>query len=383
MKIEIYAANLRVGGAVVSAASLIDGLRDLLDESPPTWFEELKIVVSPEVWCNMNQQFVALRGLQCPVVIREDTPLRSMLQAPSWNPDVRYVIFGPDYARRSRGINVAGFADGTLIPAWNASFSSAARASRSAQILSLPRHVVKKRLLSSFDGFVVQSEGMARSLREAFPDRSIAVIPNLLAPAFTRPNLRQLETLPLRKPNEIRLFYPARGWAHKNHELLPQVSRAFLNLYQRQLTFVTTLSPDEHAKVFASSDFGILNVGPVNVSVLPGLYAQTDGLFMPSGNETFSLTPLEASFMRKPMVVSDLPFFREILGDFPVYWDMKSAEGAAQLIYAELVQESEDVSRVSYRLEAAQRWARQHANPQSVATRHIEFLRKMTFAENC
>lgn len=59
---------------------------------------------------------------------------------------------------------------------------------------------------------------------------------------------------------------------------------------------------------------------------------------------------------------------------------MKSPEGAAQLIYTELVQESVAFPRVNHRVEAALRWARQHADPQSVAQRHIEFLRNMTVA---
>lgn len=380
MKLEVYGANLRVGGAVVSAASLVHGLVDLLNEDPPTWLQEAKIVISPQMERNLNQELAVTQVLPCEIKVREDTPKNSRLRFPSWNPDLRYVLFGPDYARPSRGIRVSGFADGTLIPAWHSQTTDFTKTIDFSRIFNLPRVLIKKRLLASFDGFVVQSEGMAQSLREAFPGRAIAVIPNTLAPPFSYPHLRRQIDLPSRAPNEFRLFYPAKGYPHKNHVLLPHIAHAFHELYLRRLTFVTTLSKDEFKRLFPKSPSGILNLGPIEAAALPSLYEQTDGLFMPSSNETFSSSPLEASFMRKPTLVSDLPFFREVLGGYAVYWDMVSPESAAKLIHAELKNQEENDSQQHDRIEAARVWAHEHAASVQMARRHLDFLRQMTMS---
>ncbi|EBA05722.1 glycosyltransferase [Sagittula stellata] len=46
------------------------------------------------------------------------------------------------------------------------------------------------------------------------------------------------------------------------------------------------------------------------------------GMLFPSFNEGYGLPPMEAAVMGVPVICNDLPIFREILGDYPVYADV-------------------------------------------------------------
>jgi glycosyltransferase-like protein len=60
-------------------------------------------------------------------------------------------------------------------------------------------------------------------------------------------------------------------------------------------------------------------LGPVDDASLPSLVAAADVFAFPSVKEGFGLAPLEALAAGVPLVVSDLPVFREVFGDAAVY----------------------------------------------------------------
>jgi len=60
---------------------------------------------------------------------------------------------------------------------------------------------------------------------------------------------------------------------------------------------------------------GVVRLGAIGDSALDPLYRQARALVMPSLLEGFGLPPLEALVRGTPVVVSDLPVFRETLGD--------------------------------------------------------------------
>lgn len=62
-------------------------------------------------------------------------------------------------------------------------------------------------------------------------------------------------------------------------------------------------------------------VGPMYNDDLIALYRSVDACVFPSICESFGHPLLEAMAMRKPLICSDLPFAREICGDYAVYLD--------------------------------------------------------------
>ena len=76
----------------------------------------------------------------------------------------------------------------------------------------------------------------------------------------------------------------------------------------------------------------IFNIGPVPPEEGPGLYAECDGMFLPTLAECFSASYPEAMAMEKPIVTTDLGFARSICGEAALFFEPKNAEAAAEQI---------------------------------------------------
>lgn len=379
MHLELYGANLHVGGAVNTTASIADGVVAAFARNQFPWVDRLQVVLSPAVLGSMSipRDVHEVSNLQ--ILERYDTPLASLGRLEGIDQDLRYVFFGPDYQWSRARVNIAGFADGTVISATSGSCKAASEARGFRDSQRQLKRTLKRLLLVKYDGFVVQTASMADALLERFPTKPIAVVPNVLSPAFIKPELRVACQLPERLPGEVRLAFPAKGYPHKNHLILAPVSREFQKITGNPLTFIVTLDPSEYADVFHHDDHGILNVGPLHPTMMPSLLEQTDGLFFPSLNETFSAAPLEAAFMRKPIMVSDLPYARELLGDFAFFFNPFDPFSAAQAVAAVRTEVASCDPRMIARVHAAHQWSRRYASPEASATTLMNALR--VFAE--
>jgi len=199
-------------------------------------------------------------------------------------------------------------------------------------------------------------------------------MPNLLSAPFPNREHRHFHALPPKLEGEIRLFYPARAYPHKNHKFLTEVSRSYFGSFGSSVTFVVTLTAEEFLRTFSNNQENIINAGVVSAAELPSLYEQTDGLFFPSLNETFSSSPLEAAFMRRPIIISDRPFARDVLSGHASYFDPFNSADAAQRIYELRLLMAEESTEHKKQLELAQGWARDHADARKIASEHLDFL---------
>ena len=91
--------------------------------------------------------------------------------------------------------------------------------------------------------------------------------------------------------------------------------------------------PDAHLLICGSRGwenhavFDRLDTRPPRVHELPGLddgqvaalLQKSVGLLFPSFAEGYGLPPVEAAALGAPVLVNDLPIYREVLGDIPVY----------------------------------------------------------------
>lgn len=373
MHLEIYAANLRQGGAVTTAASLIDGMLELIGNEKFEWLEHIELVVSPQVRDSMTNISMPFQINRAFLTVREDRPRQALLRKSKNGVDVRYVVFGPEYLHSRARVNVTGFADGTLIPSWYATQMDM-KTSRKKTFRERAQAKVKKRLLSNYDAYTVQTVGMKDSISQKYGSRPIAVLPNVLSVPFFSIESRRHFELPERGKGEIRLFYPAKAYPHKNHKFLAEVCREFQKMFHLPLTFVVTLTTDEYANAIPRDCPEIINVGVVDSAVLPSLYAQTDGLFFPSFNETFSASPLEAAFMRRPIFISDRPFARDILSEVANYFDPSNAAAAARKIGHLIDLEQSGSLQLKEQLDLAERWAQELGDPLLVSAKLLEFL---------
>jgi glycosyltransferase involved in cell wall biosynthesis len=164
---------------------------------------------------------------------------------------------------------------------------------------------------------VVQTSIMAEGLGHTYPDLRgrIAVVPQpapqwLLAGGVQR-------TGRVSDSPELRLFYPAANYRHKNHALLWRW-RAFEA--GRDIRLDVTLAAED----LPSGLTGVAAHGRLQPQAMVDQYAQADALVFPSLEESYGLPLVEALFLDLPILVADLPYARALCGEAAIYFDPRS-----------------------------------------------------------
>ncbi|MFA6276979.1 MAG: glycosyltransferase [Pedobacter sp.] len=125
-------------------------------------------------------------------------------------------------------------------------------------------------------------------------------------------------------------IYPAQFWAHKNHTLLidafeqvlkkhPDLKLAFTGSDKGNLAYIKDYI--QYKKLSES----ILILGFVSNSQLYSYYKNAIALVMPTYLGPSNMPPLEAAFLNCPVLISNIKGHRELLGEYPRYfepWDM-------------------------------------------------------------
>lgn len=130
------------------------------------------------------------------------------------------------------------------------------------------------------------------------------------------------------------------------HKNLPRILEAFALIKQRwmyncQLVLVGDIAPQLVRTLCAKIEYQGLRVPYKDVIVtgfLPhdkviDLYAHADLLLNPSFTESSSMTVLEALANGLPVVASDIPVHREIIGDAGIFTDPHSSEAVADACF--------------------------------------------------
>jgi hypothetical protein len=329
LRLELYAGNLHTGGAIGVAAQLLDHFIDLRSEID--WASNVTFIASTRVVNEMANRPSSTETKSSTFTVRDDMPQIIPARNSGTPPDIRLTIFGPSHIERSATIELTGFADGTLVPASpnivKLSTGLGARQRARRQFSNL----IKLKALKQYDGFIVQSHEMAGSLVQHVKG-PIWVVANRPADLFRSPELWTPVELPPRAADETRLFYPARGYPHKNHQFIPKVCHEYASKTGRRLRIVTTLNDREVASLFGTEPNCIINVGEITVAQCATLYSLTDGLFFPSLNETASSAPLEAIAMGRPVIASDLDFALTATGGNGFHYRAHNASQAAEKV---------------------------------------------------
>ncbi|WP_151718125.1 glycosyltransferase family 4 protein [Gemmobacter serpentinus] len=174
---------------------------------------------------------------------------------------------------------------------------------------------------------VVHSTQAARRLTEEHFARMGRVPPGLVAPL----GITSAPPVPVDPPglDRTRPFFVILGTIEprKNHDLLLDVWDRLALQHPPgtlpQLLIAGSRGWRNHT-VFQRLDArpdGIIEASGLSDGALTNLMQRSAGLLLPSHAEGYGLPPLEAASLGVPVIVSDLPVFRETLGDYAVYLD--------------------------------------------------------------
>ena len=149
------------------------------------------------------------------------------------------------------------------------------------------------------------------------------------------PNIRINKTgTPVRIKEKYKLkndyiFYPANFWAHKNHMYILKAIKILRVEKHIDIDVIFSGSAEGNleyilnkAKEFKIDDL-IHYIGFVPNEEIPSLYKQSLSLVMPTYLGPTNIPPLEAFAYETPVCYSDMPFFREQVGESVFFMDLR------------------------------------------------------------
>ncbi|MBT3279305.1 MAG: glycosyltransferase family 4 protein [Phycisphaerales bacterium] len=159
---------------------------------------------------------------------------------------------------------------------------------------------------------------------------TIAVCPNAVSAFCQTDTISTPESL---KPfdDRFKLFVLTKCYGHKNIQTILDTYNEFRDELKDTLC-VLTIEANQHPiapgllQRIEDERLGnvILNVGPLDQTILSSYYHSCDALLLPTLLESFSGTYLEAMNFHVPILTSDLDFAHDVCGDAALYFDPHS-----------------------------------------------------------
>lgn len=317
MNVLVNATNIKKGGAIQVAISLLDEWKDY----PQHHFF---VLLSPQLGRLINQQLFPdnfqFYQLDCNPTqgIASLTKVRRLFRhvERTAEPDVVFTVFGPSLLR-SRAPHLVGFANGYYL----FDGSDYVKTQVCSDVLNTLRYRLRRwalfrQLKRESDAIWVETSTAKAAMGNALgiADDEVSVVGNSYHTSMSNAAI----SYPSGSFNLLLIgaYYP-----HKNFEiitrLLPLIDHCGLDCR------ITVTLPDADFDRALRSVKGhpkLHNAGVVSPSDLPELYNQCHAVLVPSLLETFTATYPEAMQMERPILTSDKEFAREVCADAALYF---------------------------------------------------------------
>ncbi|MCI5056682.1 glycosyltransferase [Phaeodactylibacter sp.] len=367
MKIVINTAHQRFGGAIQVALSFIHECRRFAEHEYYIWVGSgvrtaLDETVFPANFHFRHFDFGAIT-IQKTFIIN-----RSLQQAErEIQPDCIIATTGPSYFH-SKAPQIIGF----NLPLYIYPESPYVQQLSFKQQLKM---LLKKKAHFYFfkrdaNAYVVQTEDVNQRVRKELKTSAVNTVTNTASQYYSEEQFTAPKLLP-KEPDRFRFLTLSSYYPHKNLELIPAVLK---ELHQRGIStvdFVLTLK-NKDFQAHIGDHPNIINVGPVPPPEGPGLYAECDGMFLPTLAECFSASYPEAMKMEKPIITTDLGFAKSICQKAALYFTPRNALSAANAI-EKLVR---DKKLQKHLIHEGSKRLRYFDTPSSRAQKYLEICRK-------
>ena len=327
MKIIIDNSNLFAGGGIQVATSFLYDLisintdDDFFVIQSPSSSKQIKKSQFPE-----NFHFYDLEEKDSSIFNR-----RKFVKAieKNINPNVIFTTFGPSY-HKSNYPKVVGFAIPFLIYLDSPFFSQISLTSKiKLKILGS----VKKYLFNRNSNVLIFETDESRKIfNNLYKHKTKSyTVSNTLNEIFFNEN--KWVNYTLTNNSSFNILCLTANYPHKNLKIIPYIIDVLISRYKmKNFRFILSLSKSELG-FDDKYDSYISYIGVININQIPFLYKQVQIVFMPTLLEVFSTTYLEAMYMGKPIISSDMGFAREICKDSALYCNPLNIDDYAQNIY--------------------------------------------------
>lgn len=127
---------------------------------------------------------------------------------------------------------------------------------------------------------------------------------------------------------EIKILYPSSMYNYKNHQIIIDLLKTNM---LKNINFYFTCSKKEFEPY--KNIKNLYRINYFDNKNLEKVYNQYDAIIFPSLIESLGLPIIEATKMRMPIIVSDLPYSREINSNYAQYFNPKSTKSLYKTIY--------------------------------------------------
>lgn len=319
MKLIINTTNIRVGGGLQVAYSIINELKHFTAN-------EYHVLLSPQVkqlidTTTFGANFHFYTFDSNPAYLYKNLFRYNRRHSKIENevkPDFVFSVFGPAQWV-PRAPHFIGFANGYYLFGDSKFIQQNVLTNLKLRLsYYLHRHFIFKELKKEGTLFWIESEDAKNKLSKAI-NVSLArihVVSNTYGTQYQH-------VQPLQPKNEIFTFvYLASNYLQKNlvifNDIIPILRKKGINC-----RFLLTLRQEDFDRLFPDKEVQSMlhNLGPVDPFDTPEVYNKADALFFPSLLETFSANYPEAMKMERPILTSDLPFARAVCDQAALYFD--------------------------------------------------------------
>ncbi len=244
-------------------------------------------------------------------------------------PDAIFTVFGPSY-HKSNYPKIVGFAIPYIIYPNSPFF----------KLISIKEKFYYKALtlLKSYcfkknsEALIFESENARKTFSEKYQyNKDTFVVSNTINEIFENQN--KWKPFHIENDNVTKILYLTANYLHKNLKIIPDVIDV-LRKEQPDFKFRFYVSVVKKDLGFSSIyDPYIEYLGKVDITQIPSIYQQIDVVFMPTLLEVFSTTYLEAMFMKKPIIASDMSFARDICHDAAIFCEPTNPNSYADAIF--------------------------------------------------
>lgn len=317
MKILINASNIKVGGALQVASSLISSLINN-DRG-----NEIYFVVSSHIVKQLPE--LETMGNVCCLDIRVSSPLglisaRSKLDSLTlkFKPDVVFSVFGPGYWRPTGVKHLVGFANAWIVTPNTIALKKLSLLQR---LFTKLKYWILGSLLYNVDDFYVTETDVVKRLfcvKFNVAEGRVGVVSNGLPYFFNHENSNH-DTKDLAFEG-FKFLTVSHNYPHKNLDVIPLVGKE-LDAKGVKCKFVVTFDSNTYESMSSDFKYYTINAGVVDQKDCRSLYQSCQALFLPTLIECFTASYLEAMEVCKPILTSDLSFAHDICGDSAYYFD--------------------------------------------------------------
>lgn len=181
---------------------------------------------------------------------------------------------------------------------------------------------------------ITENEDVSKRLRVILKNKEIHTITNYYNQVFDFKNEWD-NRIKLPAFEGFSLLTISANYPHKNLQIIPKVIH-YLNQNYKDFNFrfVLTIDKEELGKNLDGRIMErMFSLGKVNINQCPGLYSQSDAVFLPTLLECFTATYPEAMRMQKPILTSDLNFATGLCKDAAIYFDPLNPKDIGDKIY--------------------------------------------------